>query len=107
MNFSFGNLPSTFQHVMNCVITGLEGCALYLYNVVVYSGKWEEHVTHIRASFERLVEAHLTVNIASATATYLGNVISYLKITGASPYLLLRLTLLSYTGAVLDSLTQG
>ncbi len=64
MPFGLRNAPATFQRLMNRVVSGLEGCAVYLDDVVVYSDSWEEHVRRVRALFERLVWARLTVNLA-------------------------------------------
>ncbi len=80
MPFGLRNAPATFQRLMNRVVSGLEGCAVYLDDVVVYSDSWEEHVRRVRALFERLVWARLTVNLAKcefakATVTYLGKVV--------------------------------
>lgn len=65
---------------MNKVVAGLEGCAVYLDNVVIYSNTWREHVDCIRALFDRLVWANLTINLAKCefaqgTVTYLGKVV--------------------------------
>lgn len=48
-------------------------------DVVVYSDTWEAHVQRLKAVFDRLLEANLTVNLAKcefakATVTYLGKV---------------------------------
>ncbi len=80
MPFGLRNATATFQRLMNRVVSGLEGCAVYLDDVVVYSDSWEEHVRRVRALFERLVWARLTVNLAKcefakATVTYLGKVV--------------------------------
>lgn len=77
MSFGLRNAPATFQRLMNRVVAGLVGCAVYLDDVVVYSDTWEEHVERIRALFGRLAWAKLTVNLAKcefakATVTYLG-----------------------------------
>ena len=53
---------------------------VYLYDTVVYSDTWEEHVQRIGALYDRLVWARLTVNLAKcefakATVTYLGKVV--------------------------------
>lgn len=74
------NAPATFQRLMNRVVSGLEGCAVYLDDVVVYSEAWYSHLKRIRALFGRLVEAKLTINLskcefAKATVTYLGKVV--------------------------------
>lgn len=65
---------------MNMVVSGLEGCAVYLNDVVICSNTWEEHLAHIESLFDRLSEAHLTVNLAKcdfaqATVVYLGKVV--------------------------------
>lgn len=80
MSFGLRNAPTTFQRLMNRVISGLRGCAVYLDDVVVYSQTWEEHIVQIRALFDRFVEAKLTVNLlkcefAKATVVYLGKVV--------------------------------
>ena len=80
MPFGLRNAPATFQRLMNRVIGNLQGCAVYLDDVVVYSDTWEEHLGRIRELFSRLAEARLTVNLAKcefarATVTYLGRVV--------------------------------
>lgn len=63
MSFGLRNAPATFQRLMNRVISGLEGCAVYLDDVVIYSDTWLEHLSRIRALFDRLAAANLTVNL--------------------------------------------
>lgn len=80
MSFGLRNAPATFQRLMNRVIAGLKGCAVYLYDLVIYSDTWSEHLCRIRALFDRLAVANLTVNLskcefAKATVTYLGKVV--------------------------------
>lgn len=80
MPFGLRNAPATFQRLMNLVVSGLEGCAVYLDDVVVYSDCWEEHIRRVQALFEKLVWARLTVNLAKcefakATVTYLGKIV--------------------------------
>ncbi|XP_045071843.1 piggyBac transposable element-derived protein 3-like [Coregonus clupeaformis] len=80
MPFGLRNAPATFQRLMNRVVSGLEGCAVYLDDVVIYSDSWEEHVCRVQALFERLVWARLTINLAKyefakGTVTYLGKVV--------------------------------
>lgn len=80
MPFGLKNAPATFQQLMNRVVSGLEGCSINLDDIVVYSDTWGSHVQHIKALFERLAEAQLTVNLvkyafAKATVTYLGRVV--------------------------------
>lgn len=80
MPFGLKNAPATFQLLMNHVVSGLTGCSVYLDDVVIYSDTWYSHLRRIRLLFERLVEAHLTINLAKcsfamATVTYLGHVV--------------------------------
>lgn len=80
MTFGLRNASATFQQLMNPVVADLTGCRVYLDNVVVYSNTWEEHVQRVRALFDRLLWANLTVNpakceFARATVTYLGKVV--------------------------------
>nr|XP_046229617.1 uncharacterized protein LOC124050808 isoform X1 [Scatophagus argus] len=85
MSFGLRNAPATFQRLMNIVLSGLEGCAVYLDDVVIYSNTWEEHLARIKELFDRLREARLTVNLAKcefakATVTYLGKVVGQGKV---------------------------
>lgn len=80
MAFGLRNAPSSFQRLMNRVVAGLEGCAVYIDDVVCYSDTWEVHLARIRSLFERLAAANLTVNLAKcefarATVVYLGKVV--------------------------------
>lgn len=77
--FGIRNAPATFQRLMNRVVSGLEGCSVYLDDSVIYSDTWHSH-QRIQALFERFAEARLTINLAKcefakATVTYLGRVV--------------------------------
>lgn len=80
MSFGLRNAPPTFQHLMNRIASGLQGCAVYLNDVVIYSDGWSEHLECIRALFTRMLHACVTVNLAKcrsaqATVVYLGKVV--------------------------------
>ncbi len=80
VSFGLRKAPATFQRLMNRVISGLRGCAVYLDDVVVYSQSWDEHIVQIRALFDRFVKANLTVNLlkcefSKPTVVYLGKVV--------------------------------
>ena len=64
MGFGLRNALATFQRLKNMVVNGLEGCAVYLDDVVIYSNTWEDHLSRIHALFERLADSNLTVNLA-------------------------------------------
>lgn len=77
MAFRMRNAPSTFQRLINIVLSGVPNCNAYLDDLVIYSTDWEEHVSILRVVFECLKQASLTLNLAKcefgqATITYLG-----------------------------------
>lgn len=77
MPFGLRSAPATFQRLMNYVVSGLNGCSVFLDDNVGFSGTWEEHIQRIGALFDRLAWAHLPINLAKcefvkATVTYLG-----------------------------------
>ena len=60
------NALATFQHMVNRVITGLQGCEGYIDEVIVYAETWEEYLHQMRQLFITLREAQLTVNLAKS-----------------------------------------
>jgi len=65
---------------MNMVVGDLEGCSVYLDDVVIYSDSWNDDLDRIEKLFDRLACAQLTINLAKcefakATVTYLGRVV--------------------------------
>ena len=44
MPFGMKNAPVTFQRHINGVLSGLDGCEMYIKDVVVYSNTWEQHL---------------------------------------------------------------
>ena len=80
VTFGMQNSPSTFQRMMDVVLSGLENIKAYLDDIVIYSGTWEEHLKALRGLFERLETYKLTVNLsksefARAKLIYLGHVV--------------------------------
>lgn len=80
MSFGLQNAQATFQHLKNMVVSGLEGCAVFLDDVVVFINTWKEHMAYVSKLFDRLTEAHLPINLAKfeftlANVTYLGKVL--------------------------------
>lgn len=77
MAFGMQNVPSTFQRLMNRVLSGLQNTEVYLDDVVVYSNSWEDHLVKLDEVFGRLADASLTLNLAKcefakAVVVYLG-----------------------------------
>lgn len=66
MPFGLRDAPATFQRLMNRVVAGLTGCAVYLDDVVIFSNTWEEYLQRVRAR---------KCEFARASFTYLGKVV--------------------------------
>ena len=60
MSFGLRNAPVTFQRLMNRVVAGLDGIAVYLDDVVVYSDTWEQHRDQVHALLVSLQDANLS-----------------------------------------------
>ena len=80
MPFGMRNVLATFQRMVNRVISGLEGCAAYIDDVIIYSHSWEQHVDQLRRLFSQLREAKLTVNLMKSEfgdgkVTFLGHIV--------------------------------
>lgn len=41
MSFGLRNTPATFERLMNQVVFGLEGCAVYLDDVIIFADTWD------------------------------------------------------------------
>ena len=55
MPFGLCNAPATFQHLVQCVLMGLESfCSVYIDDILVFSTNPKEHVEHLRQIFGRL-----------------------------------------------------
>lgn len=72
--------PATSQRLKNTVISGLDRCDAYIDGITIYSDTFTDHLRTIRAFFDRLTEANLTVIIARtefchATVVFSGHVV--------------------------------
>ncbi len=81
--FGLCNAPSTFQRLMDRVLRGLQNkiCLVYLDDIIIYSGTFEEHLIHLREVFERLRETNLKLKpkkcfICRRRVRYLGHIIT-------------------------------
>ncbi|XP_040182571.1 uncharacterized protein LOC120915831 [Rana temporaria] len=79
MPFGMKNAPATFQRMADQLLEGMQdfACA-YLDDIAIYSGTWEEHLTHLALVFRRLQEAGLTLkpekcHVGMAEVQYLGH----------------------------------
>lgn len=78
MPFGMKNAAATFQRLMNFITCELEGCVVYIDDLVIYSDDWETHIKRIRALFKVLRKAGLVINLrksdfAQAKVVYLGH----------------------------------
>ena len=80
MLYGLFNMSATFQHLMqNCLIElNLIYTLIYLDNMIVYSCTEEEHLTHLRAVFERFLQSGvrlkpLKCNLFGTKISYLGH----------------------------------
>ena len=62
MPFGMRIAPATFQRMINNVIKGLDCCAAFIDDLIVYSDSFEDHLSHLYDTFDRLSKANLTVN---------------------------------------------
>lgn len=83
MPFGLKNAPSTFQRLMNQVLSGLinKVCIVYLDDIVIFSATWEDHLQGLRLVLERLQMHQLKCNlekcqIGRKEITYLGHVVT-------------------------------
>lgn len=83
MPFGLKTAPATFQRAMDNVLRGLQGihCLIYLDDIIIFSSSLEEHLTKLRAVFDRLRETNLKIQLdksefLSKEVTYLGHTVT-------------------------------
>ena len=82
MPFGMRNSAATFQRLMNMVLHGIEGCAVYIDDIFIFSSSWEEHLQILEKVFKAIENAGLVINLkkckfAKATVVYLGHEIGH------------------------------
>ena len=83
MPFGLRNAPSTFQRLMEFVLTGLQWsiCLIYLDDVIIFSKNFDDHLRRMEEVFGKLREAGLKLKpqkcrFLQKEVTYLGHVVS-------------------------------
>lgn len=83
MPFGLKNAPSTFQRLMNTVLSGLQGlhCFVYLDDCILYSHDLQGHMHKLRLVFDRFRNFNLRLQpdkceFLRREVTYLGHVIT-------------------------------
>ena len=61
--YGLKSLPQAFQKVMETVLRGLDGVAVYLDDVIIFAATPEEHETRLAAVLKRLKEHQVTLNM--------------------------------------------
>ena len=86
MPFRLTNAPATFQWLMqsSSCNSHLQYCIIYLDDIIVFSKMPEEHLTRLRAVFQKLRKAELKFKplkceFFKQELTYLGHVVSIQK----------------------------
>ena len=83
MPFGLCNAPSTFQRLMEFLLTGLQWsiCLIYLDDVIIFSKNFDDHLRRMEEVFGRLREAGLKLKpqkcrFLQKEVTYSGHVVS-------------------------------
>ena len=84
------NAPTAFQKTMFRVMKPCRDiCLIFLDNIIVYSKTFDEHISHLRLTFDTLAKAKLILNaskceLAVEKALVLGHIVSQTSITPAN-----------------------
>ena len=83
MPFGLANAPSTFERLMEQVLSGLQWqiCLVYLDDIIVFSRGVAQHVGRLQEVLDRLLAARLRLKqkkckLFQAKVAYLGHVVS-------------------------------
>ena len=61
MPFGLVNAGATYELMMRKLLSGMQGLANYVDDVIVYSSTWDEHMYSLRELFSRVKKVSLTV----------------------------------------------
>jgi hypothetical protein len=82
MSFGLCNAPTTFMRVMNDVFRPFidDFVIVYLDDILVFSGTWDEHVRHVKQVLDTLQREKLYVKLSKCefgktTLVYLGHIV--------------------------------
>jgi hypothetical protein len=82
MPFGIFNAPTTFMHVMNDVFRPFldDFVIVYLDNILIFSGTWDEHVRHVKQVLDTLKREKLYLKLSKCefgkiALVYLGHIV--------------------------------
>ena len=78
MPFALVNAGATYERMMRKLLSGMQGVANYVDDVIVYSATWDEHMFSLRELFNRVKEASLTIkpskcSVACTQVNFIGH----------------------------------
>ncbi|XP_076061649.1 uncharacterized protein LOC143037398 [Oratosquilla oratoria] len=84
--FGMKNSGASFQRLVNWLVEGLPGVRAYSDDIIVFSDTWVDHLYRLQGLFDRLAQAHLTVNMKKSSfgrssIAYLGHQVGQNNIT--------------------------
>ena len=91
MPFGMKNSQTTFQRLMNFYLRDLEGVAVYVSDIVICSGTWEEHLKILEQILFHLKQANFIVNLSEGSEGCLLRALKEkLKVSLTTPFLKIR-----------------
>jgi len=88
MAFGLRNAPATFSRLVSKILHGLHlFCDAYLDDIIIFSGSWSDHMSHLTQVLQRIEKANLTLNLskcvfANAEIDFLGH---HIGLAGVQP----------------------
>ena len=83
MPFGLCNSPSTFQRLMDVLLSGLQDnvCLVYIDDIIVFSSSFDDHLSRLRTVFSRLRQANLKLkpqkcDFCMSEVSFLGHIVS-------------------------------
>ena len=85
MPYGLKNAPATFQRLMNKLVAGIDNCAVYIDDLIIYTDTWEQHLLQLEKVLASLAEASLVLNLkkcefVKAHVQYLGYIVGQGKV---------------------------
>ena len=81
MPFGLTNAPATFQRMMTKLLHGIEGCLVFIDDIIIFAYTWEEHQRILEETLCRIKEAGLKIKrskcqFGKESVEFLGHIVS-------------------------------